>query len=188
MICQSCGKHEATTHVKTIVNGVVTERDLCTECAQKEGVANWNPFQSLGSFENPFFSLSNLFGSFLGSSLPETITRCPVCGSSFRDISQSGKVGCSECYNLFYDQLLPSIQRLHGSPSHTGKNPTGQAMQVMPHSELTVSEHKGPSERELKIAQYQQELQDAIAKQDFEQAAVLRDQIRDLQQKEGPQQ
>lgn len=180
MICQACGKHEATTHVKTTVNGKTTERNLCSECAQKEGLYS---FQNLGGFENPFFSLSNLFGSFLGSSLPETVTRCPVCGASFHDISQTGKVGCSECYNLFYDQLLPSIQRLHGSPCHTGKNPTGHAMQVMPDAGLTVSEQKGPSEREQQIAQYQKEMQDAIAKQDFEQAAVLRDKIRGLQQK-----
>ena len=183
MICQSCGKHQATTHVKTVINGTVTERNLCAECAQKEGIGTWNPFQGFSGFENPFFSLSNLFGSFLGSSLPETVTRCPVCGSSFHDISESGKVGCSECYDVFYEQLLPSIQRLHGSPSHTGKNPTSQAMQVMPNAELTISEQKGPSQEEQQIAQYEKEMQQAIAKQYFEQAAVLRDRIRELKQK-----
>lgn len=185
MICQVCGKHEATTHVKTVINGTVTERDLCTECAKKEGIGTWNPLQGFGGFENPFFSLSNLFGSFLGNSLPSNITRCPVCGSSFQDISQSGKVGCSECYHVFYEQLLPSIQRIHGNPNHTGKNPTGQAMQVMPQAELTVSEQKGPSEEEQQIAQYQQEMQQAIAEQNFEQAAILRDRIKELQEKKG---
>jgi protein arginine kinase activator len=185
MICQVCGKNEATTHVKTVINGKVRERDICTECAKKEGIGNWNPFQGFPGFENPFFSLSNLFGSFLENPLPESVTHCPVCGCSFQDISQSGKVGCSECYHVFYDQLLPSIQRIHGNTHHTGKNPVGNEMQVMPQAHLTVAQVPEPTQQEKQLAQWKQEMQQAIAEQNFEQAAVLRDKIKELEQGKG---
>ena len=40
MLCQSCGKSPANTHIKTIINGELTEHSLCSECAQKMGYGN----------------------------------------------------------------------------------------------------------------------------------------------------
>ena len=185
MICQVCGKKEATTHVKTVINGQVSERSLCGECAQKEGVGGWNPFQSFGGFENPFFSLNHLFGSFLGNPLSDSVTRCPVCGATFSDISQSGKIGCSDCYEIFYDRLLPSIQRMHGNTHHNGKSPIGNSMQVMPESNLVVADVVELTPEEKELAQWKQQLKEAIDQQNFEEAAVLRDKIKEREQGKG---
>ena len=96
MLCQSCGKRPANTHIKTIINGELTEHSLCSECAQKMGYGN--------SFF-PSNTFDQFFSSFFGkNSLMEDTLRCPVCGSSLSDISDTGKVGCADCYKTFLNQ------------------------------------------------------------------------------------
>ena len=75
MLCQSCGKKTATTHIKTIVNGKLMEYHLCTDCAKHKGYGN--------IFSNWGMDFSNLLGGFLGNSLDNSqVTRCPSCGKS----------------------------------------------------------------------------------------------------------
>ena len=183
MICQSCGKRQAVTQIKTNINGVVSEYNLCPECARKMG------YQSSSDFYNPFLSLNSLLGSFFGTEnapVPSAqAEHCPVCGATFRDISQSGKVGCAECYHVFREQLLLSIQRMHGNTRHNGKTPLGTAMQVMPEANLTVKEEpKEETAEQKQLRELKEQMNAAVAEQNFEQAAVLRDQIKALEAKE----
>lgn len=164
MICQACGKNTATTHIKTITNGELSELSLCSECAQKLGYGDF--------FSNWGFNFGNLLGSFFSDEEEEETIRCKGCGSSFEDIAQSGKVGCAECYRTFYDRLIPSIQRIHGNTRHRGKIPG-----VTPHSDCTALTQK--PENELESLRMQ--LKEEIEAQNFEQAAVLRDKIKELE-------
>lgn len=167
MMCQSCGQNTATTHIKTVINGQLTETHLCSQCAAKQGhmLGEWNGFGSL------------LGGLLTGT--PETREkRCPGCGASFRQISQSGKIGCAECYDTFRSQLIPVIERIHGSAKHKGKVPGGYALRVQEeHRQLMNVPEKKLSELDEKKLQ----LKKAVEAQDFEQAAVLRDQIKEME-------
>ncbi|MGN0551442.1 MAG: UvrB/UvrC motif-containing protein [Acutalibacteraceae bacterium] len=160
MLCQSCKKNQATTHVKSIVNGEFTEYHLCPECAKKMGYGSIFPSAGL--------DFSSFLGSFLDGGLPQrtSATRCKGCGASFSDIARTGKVGCADCYDNFYDELLPSIRKMHGNTTHTGKAPGGSS------KELRVLNELERAKAELKIA---------IDKQEFEQAAKLRDKIKELE-------
>ncbi len=159
MLCQSCEKKEATTHIKTIHNGELKEYMLCSDCAKKYGYASF--------LDDAGFDLDKLFGSFMeGIPSPRALKRCQLCGSSFEDIAKSGKVGCAECYDTFYDELLPSVRRIHGRTSHTGK--------------LAHSAGAGVKLRN-EIARCRTELEQAIKAQEFEKAAELRDRIRELE-------
>ena len=164
MICQSCGKNQATTHIKTIVNGELKEYMLCPECAQKMGYA---PF-----FGGMGLNLENFLGSFLGENgsfagaQSQQAVRCKKCGSSFADIARSGKMGCAECYTTFYDKLLPSIQRIHGNTAHCGKVVGSAGLRAKRASELEM---------------LRSQLNEAVRQQEFEQAARLRDQIKELE-------
>lgn len=161
MLCQNCNKREATTHVKRIVNAKEDEFHLCSECAAKMGYGNL--FQNFG------FSLGDIFGSFLdntASALLGDEVRCEKCGSSFNDIAKSGKVGCANCYTTFYDRLLPSLQRIHGKTVHSGKMGA-------------LASPKAKAEN--KVDTLKRELDDAIKQQDFEHAATLRDEIKELE-------
>lgn len=160
MLCQSCSKNTATTYVKTIINGVLTESALCPECAKKLGYTD--------IFSNFEFN----FGSILGNNSNKKENKeveCSFCGSTFESIAKSGKIGCANCYKVFYDRLIPSIQRIHGNTKHSGKRPGSAALILHPRAQL--------SSAAMKIQEKQNELEKAIKEQNFEYAAVLRDEI-----------
>ena len=119
MLCDKCGKNNATTHIKQIINGVVTERNLCSSCAAEEGYSKF-PHGGLADM------LASMFGDISGLGIESNETRCPVCGSRFSDIAETGKAGCAECYKTFYSELLPYLKRVHGSVKHVGKVPTAR--------------------------------------------------------------
>ena len=165
MLCQNCGKNEATTHIKQIINGDMAESHLCSDCASHLGYSDM--FSGFG------LNLSELFGGFLGDMMPTLSAgnsqRCPKCGTSFDEIARSGKVGCADCYRTFYDKLLPSIQRIHGKIKHSGK------------TVATAPEQQKSETTEEKIAKLKSAMNDAVAKQDFENAAKIRDEIKALE-------
>jgi protein arginine kinase activator len=167
MKCQKCGANNANTHVKTIINGEFKEYDLCSDCAKKMGYTN--VFTDIDS------EFSSLLGSFFGNVLPARTqaTRCEFCGSTYSDIAKSGHVGCANCYEVFAQQLLPSIRRMHGNTTHCGKH-SEQAANSKP-------EKAAEETKEQKIARLKSELDKAVQEQNFEQAAKLRDMIKEME-------
>ena len=99
-------------------------------------------------------------------------TRCDFCGSSYSDIAKSGHVGCAKCYEIFGDQLLPSIRRIHGNTTHCGKNSRFGTKKAEKSAEMTKKD---------KIKALKKELDKAISEQNFEHAAELRDQIKEME-------
>ena len=167
MLCQHCGQKPATTHIKTIVNGQLAEAHLCASCAQKQGCGHlWSDWGGFGS----------LLGGLLREAPAQEVKRCPGCGASFGEITKTGKIGCAQCYQTFRSQLLPVIQRIHGAARHKGKSPGGWALRVAePHKQMVAVE-------ETVLEEKKRLLKRAIEDQNFEQAAVLRDQIQDMEQ------
>jgi len=92
--------------------------------------------------------------------------KCNVCGMSFDDFKRTGKIGCANCYNVFRDNLIPILRRLHGSTEHTGKIPAKTARSI---------------QNENVVERLKQELAEAISKEEYERAAELRDRIRELE-------
>lgn len=164
MLCQNCGKKDATTHIKRIVNGERTEMYLCPNCADSMGYGDL--FSDFG-----LFNMGNMFSNFL-SDFPLAIgsnsktVRCEKCGSSFDDIVRDGTIGCSNCYKIFYERLLPSIQRIHGKSKHIGK--VG----------ISMGED---AQRINKVEVLKKDLEKAVEEQNYEQAAILRDQIKEVE-------
>lgn len=166
MLCQNCGKNEATTHIKQVLNGDTAERHLCSECAERLGYTD--AFSGFG------FDVKGLFGNFFGDAVsslnaPRKVVRCPKCGFSFNDIVRDGRVGCAECYKVFYNELKPSLQRIHAQIRHSGKI----ASTAVPVSE----EEQKPSE----LDELRSRMNEAVATQNFELAAQLRDRIKELE-------
>lgn len=163
MLCQHCGKNEATTHVKRNINGEVSEYRLCSKCAAEMGYGNL--FQDFHS------DFGNLLGSFFGTALPARTgaARCHTCGSSMNDIARTGMVGCADCYDTFYSELLPTIRNVHGNTRHSGKHPV-----------ITYTENKtdAPAPEDT-IEGLKTQLEQAIKDQNFERAAELRDAIKE---------
>ena len=168
MLCQNCSKREATTHIKRVINGDLSESHLCSQCAKILGYDD--------IFDSSFFSLPDFFAGFFGDShfaLPTSKSeRCEKCGCSFDDIIRTGMVGCAQCYEKFYEKLQPSLARIHGRVNHTGKTP--------PVLEVEAEEPKEKNEDLIK--EKKELLKKAIEEQNFEYAAVLRDEIKALEE------
>lgn len=173
MKCTNCGNNNATTHIKQNINGQVSEAYLCPECAEKAGVGGM--FSDFGGFGFGGFSP---FGSLLGTLFGDAHTprslnparRCQTCGCTFSDIAKNGKAGCPDCYDTFVNELNASIQRIHGITSHTGKQP----------KRGTSTEEK-KDDKTAQLVLLKKQMSEAVEKQEYEQAAVLRDKIKELE-------
>lgn len=167
MKCQKCGANNANTHVKTIINGEFKEYDLCSNCAKKMGYTN-----VFSDMEDEF---SNFLGSFFGNVLPARTqaTRCEFCGTTYPEIAKTGHVGCAKCYDVFADELYPSIRRIHGNTTHCGKNSK--------RAENAKAEKPVEQSKEDKIKALKAELDKAVKEQNFEHAAELRDKIKEME-------
>ncbi|MBQ4313418.1 MAG: UvrB/UvrC motif-containing protein [Clostridia bacterium] len=183
MKCQNCGKNEANTHLKQNINGNISESYLCSECAEKlgyggifSGYGSFGNFGNLGLFDSIFGSLLGGSG-FASASLPSAV-KCKKCGSTFGDISERGTVGCADCYDTFRERLAPSIERIHGRARHIGK---GAAAKPQREAEVKAKTEAKPVSKEDKIKNLRAQMQKAVDKQDYEQAAVLRDRIKELE-------
>ncbi len=159
MLCEKCGKNMATTHIRSVVNGVVSEKNLCSSCAKAEGYNDLG-HNSLASM------LASMFGEVSGTALPSAV-KCPVCNSTFNDIAKTGRVGCAECYKTFNNELLPYLKRVHGSTKHAGKIPCRAPLMVKPEKETVES---------LRL-----ELNRLVSEEKYEQAAVVRDKIKEME-------
>lgn len=167
MLCQHCQKNEATTHIKTNINGEYAEYRLCSECAAELGYG--------GMFPDFTADFGGMLGSFLSAALPARsgATRCKSCGSTMNDIKKSGKVGCASCYELFFNELMPTIRSIHGNTEHIGKHP------VIEYTENREEEKKPADDKKAKLEALRAELKKAIEDENFERAAQLRDKIRE---------
>ena len=161
MICQNCKVNVATNHFHSVVNGVVRDNYLCNECSKN--------YKASAFADNDFFSVLSSFFNDVTPKQKEAL-RCPQCNSSFDEISKTGKVGCGNCYSVFENQLAPALLKLHGDIKHIGKKPN-QNDDDTPINKESVSEN-------CDIERLKSDLKIAIAKEEYEKAAVLRDKIR----------
>ncbi len=163
MLCEKCGKNTATTHIRSVVNGVVREINLCPHCAAEDGYTNISHNSLAGM-------LASMLGEVTNSKLPQSEAKCPVCGVTFSLIAKSGRVGCADCYKTFKDRLLPYLKRVHGSTEHVGKIPNSAPLIVMPKAET--------------LENLRHQLNLLVREEKYEEAAVVRDKIKELEGKE----
>lgn len=171
MKCQRCGKNNADTHIKRVINGKFEEYHLCSDCAKEMGYSN--VFEGFShSFADDF---NSLFGSFFENALPARTqaTRCETCGSSYNDITRTGMMGCADCYKVFSDQIMPTVRRIHGNTTHCGKN--------SPKSKSENAQPKAEEKPQSELDNLKSELNKAIDNQEFERAAELRDKIKEME-------
>lgn len=163
MICQNCKNNEATSHFHSVINGVVREKYLCSECLKQYN----NSF-----LKNDFLNLTLGFNDNISTD-SESRLKCTCCGSTFDKIRKSGRIGCSNCYITFEKQLDNLLLRLGTKNAHVGKRPRNNVI---------VEDKKTHNSNNI-IEDLKKKLKVAIENENYEQAAVLRDEIR-LKEKE----
>jgi protein arginine kinase activator len=158
MTCQRCPE-EATVHLTESIDGEVREVHLCAPCAREAGV----PTPQVAPPELALDAVLNgLILAHVGELVGDLAQRaCPLCGLRFMEFRTGGRLGCPHDYRAFDRGLLPLIRRAHGASRHVGKMPRRR--------------RPGDPTRTLRL---RTELRQAIAREDYERAARLRDQIR----------
>ena len=162
MICGKCGQQTATVHMTQIVNNEKKEIYLCQNCAVQPDL----PF----SFENFFQGLLDTFQSQQQqkqTGAPEhAAVQCPKCGLTHEDFKNTGRFGCADCYGAFREHLNGIFKNIQAGQSHEGKFPKRHGIQL---------------NRQKKSQQLKKALAKAIEDEEYESAAVLRDEIRALE-------
>lgn len=167
MKCTECNKNEATVFYREIINGKETKYALCNQCAKRKEAESTNMlFQLSDPFEGGIFE--SFFAPVRQGQRRSEEKRCTLCGSTFRELKKLGRVGCTKCYEVFRAELSPTVTRLHGNVKHSGRAP--KAMK----RELTAKE---------RIDELEKKLRGAILEEKYEEAAVIRDELRALKEK-----
>lgn len=156
-LCSECGMSQATILIKSVIGGKVYEKMICASCMEKKKKALQEGL-----------SVSDLMAGFLKDmeDAPKEQLRCPQCGLTCEEFRKGGRLGCASCYATFEEQLTPMLSRIHGKVRHAGRRPKAFAQR---------EDTRG------KVESLKAELEAAVKIEDFEHAAVLRDQIKELQ-------
>lgn len=170
MFCERCKNTEATIHLTEIIKDVKSELHLCENCAREIGLNSKLSNFSLSIPEMLSFLDIDEVDEYVNGSV------CKSCGLSFVDYSRDNKLGCPDCYTYLGDSLKSVIAGYHGADKHTGKhpdNPSGTIIQTYQKPVMVVPQR---SMEELKDM-----LNRAVNDERYEEAAVLRDKIRELE-------
>ncbi len=172
ILCQKCQKKPAVFYYEQTINGSKSECALCAECAAEWKKSNHKEDDSLffKKEASPFSGIDALFGSLFAPSIAtgRKSKSCPLCLATTGDLRRTGKVGCAECYRVFAEELQPTLRSIHGTQTHTGREPAS---------------HQSENKKKKELEELKAKLNEAIAAQEFEEAARLRDKIKDLEKK-----
>lgn len=169
MICEKCKKNEATIHLSEVIKDIKSEIHLCEVCAREVGLNT--------KISNFSLSLPEML-TFLNFDEAADYTdprRCDTCGCDFIDYKKEGKLGCPECYNNLAEYLEPVLSGFHGDKRHIGKFPVYN--EVAGTVNRVLNEVKDTSDG---ISDLQAKLELAVSEEKYEEAALLRDRIREI--------
>ena len=150
MLCEECGKRPAEVLLTAVVNGQSTTRNLCRECVKKYQAGD----------------LQAVLAAVLSAMTDKKQTpeiACPRCGETYAEFQKTGMLGCAECYTAFRKELTPLITRVQGRTQHAGRRPP-------------VSEEE--QARQTRMEELRGLMEAAVAEENFEEAARLRDELR----------
>ena len=136
--------------MKAVVNGQTTTRNLCRECIKKYKAGD----------------LQTILAAVLSTMTDKAQTpdlACPQCGETYAEFQRTGMLGCAKCYQTFSRELTPLIARVQGRVQHAGRRPP-------------VSEAE--QERLTQMEELRRRMEAAVAEENFEEAARLRDELR----------
>ncbi len=158
MKCDLCNQ-PAVVHEVTVKNGLKNEVHLCEQHAAEAG---FTP-----NMQQPINELLTQFVVAKGGRSKRVAQKtCGTCGVRFSHFKSGGALGCPDCYEAFEDQLSPMVERAqHGGDHHVGKTPKRAGVSI---------------DRQRQIQQLLRDLDSAVAAEQYERAAALRDQLKDM--------
>ncbi|MEP7325497.1 MAG: UvrB/UvrC motif-containing protein [Gemmatimonadota bacterium] len=167
MKCSNCHEREAVTELTKVANDQVTKIPLCERCASELGLDT-----TLAIGKTPLATYIAAMGQGFKDNGPPTEPGafiCGSCGATLQDFRESGRLGCPDCYRTLGSPLRELLRRLHGATRHAGERYAPPGASAGP----SEPDRRGPLE-------IREQLRRAIEAENFELAAQLRDQLKDL--------
>lgn len=167
MQCQQCEK-PATFHITELTGAQPHEIHLCEDHAREYLTHDGEPVGA------PSLTVALAQQLKLGQTA-EDLARldqqaCPVCGITFYEFRNQGRLGCPYDYECFEAELEPLIVNIHGAIEHTGKRPVCGLSGGNP----------------IDLIRMRREMQQAIDEEKYERASEMRDEIRHLEESLRP--
>lgn len=162
MVCDNCGSTDPVVHLTQIVNNEISTHHLCDRCAGEKGLDN--PPETHG------MPLVDMIQKIPGDPFVDgesADVECSFCGLTYSGFRETGRLGCPNCYEAFAGQLPRILRRIHGSVKHVGK--------------VYLPPDPTASEMENRLEGLRRGLHRAVRSEDFERAAKIRDEIRNLE-------
>ena len=166
MLCERCHKNLATLKYTEVVNGSAHMRDICASCLEDLNGDAESGFEVSGSAPAPRRRPPRETAS---ESVKGSVV-CTQCGAPLRDILKTGNIGCPACYTQFAEEIEPILISRHPALRHRGKTPHEQDDRTRLREEL----------RKRRAM-----LRSALKMESYEEAAVLRDEIQQLEDSLG---
>lgn len=158
MNCDVCSENEATVFLTQIVDGKMQKVNLCDACSKAKGVN-----------DPTGFALADLLlglGAAQQIEKSPAVLKCEVCGFTQADFKKTGRLGCSCCYETFAEGLSEMLSNMHKGTQHTGKVPARLAAKFKHDQYIRTLQH---------------DLEQAVASEEYETAAKLRDTLKQLE-------
>lgn len=163
--CRRCTK-PATMHITEIREGQAQSLHLCEQCAHE-----YLNSVDVGGSSEEFQSGTPKLEAPPEEPAGDDSRACPSCGISFKQFRSQGRLGCPHDYEFFREELLPLLESVHSDTQHVGKCPPRTSPESRQHYELF---------------RLRNDLRQAVDNESYEEAARLRDQIRELESRIGP--
>ncbi|WBW49474.1 UvrB/UvrC motif-containing protein [Peptoniphilus equinus] len=158
MLCDNCHDNEAIISYTKMTGDHVEAIHLCGRCAEEKMKAEF-PFAGgsaqVESFLRELFKLS-------GKSAGDFDKTCTHCGATFSDLEHNA-LGCEHCYDTFEKELTSMLESEKYSSHHMGKVPASAGEDLV---------------RQRDIRELERQLREAVATEAYEEAAVIRDQLK----------
>ena len=158
--CRRCSK-PATLHITEIHDGNAAAIHLCEGCAREylEDASEEESFSPAAELAAKLEALTSGDGD-------EAELECGNCGITFNEFREQGRLGCPSCYDEFRSELMPLLENIHEETTHVGKRPL---------------RNPGQTEDQSRLIHLRARQREAIAREDYEAAAQLRDEIAEIE-------
>lgn len=164
MTCDFC-EQKATVFLTQLVEGQMKKVCLCDNCAKERGVTDPTGFSLADLLLGGLPGGPGTVASSASAITPGNGKKCVTCGFTLDDLKRVRRFGCSDCYATFSDEVAQMVRGMHKGTSHIGKVPEGlMAVQF----------------RNQRIEELRSRLEQAITSESYEEAAGIRDEIRNL--------
>lgn len=166
MLCEKCKKNKAKINLVKVVNNEKQQIWLCEECAKN--ISSIPFLKPIG--EGADFSFQEMINGLI-STVEEVAQKeeklvCNKCGETVEEFKKTGCVGCEECYDVFRNIINDKIKDSQPGAKHIGRIPKIGGKELLQRNKL----------KNLK-----QQLQVLIQEEEYEKAAVVRDEIREIE-------